>query len=266
MLWGTGLKHIIRNDLTFALITIGIILVTHAIAYLTHEFSHSFTAWALGYMPHPLALDYGGLTPANIVLLSDVGDNVQYDPILNSGHGFAVAVIALAGPYVGNALLYVCLSVVANRVRPGGMILTSAMFWPMLMCAGNVWSYVPIRAITTHADIAIAASGLHVSVLALFPFLLIPSLILVGHFFARTCPSLIPVIAPDGAARMALIVAMTTAWFFMFFGGLGLSGSYGAVSQAFSLVSALVLMPLAVVWLWRRCTRSIPPSESSVAT
>lgn len=253
------MKHVIRNDLAFALMTIGIILVTHAIAYLTHEFSHSFVAWALGYMPNPLALDYGGLAPANIVLLSDVSDNVQYDPISSSGHGFAVAAIALAGPYVGNALLYICVSVITSRVRANGIIFTSALFWLMLMCAGNVWSYVPIRAITTHADIAIAGSGLHVSVVALFPFLLVPSLILVGHFFARTCPSLIPAMAPDGTARTALVVAMTVAWFFMFFGGLGLSGSYGAVSQAFSLVSALILMPLAVIWLWRRCVSTAPP-------
>lgn len=84
------MKHAYRKDLTFALMTVGIIFVTHAMAYLTHEFAHSFTAWAFGWMPHLLMLDYGGLTPGNILLLSNVGGNVQYDPILRSGHGLAV--------------------------------------------------------------------------------------------------------------------------------------------------------------------------------
>lgn len=252
------MKYASWKDLNFAFMTVGIILVTHAVAYLTHEFSHSFTAWALGYMNNPIALDYGTFSPANIVLLSEVGDNVQYDPILSGGHGLAVTMIALAGPYVGNALLYFCLCAFADRLRTRGVVVASFTFWLMLMCAGNVWSYVPIRAITTHADIAIAASGLHISVWTLFPFLLVPSLILVGHFFARSCPLLIPAIAKHQLARTALVVAVTATWFFTFFGGLGLSGGYGAFSQAFSVVSAVLLMPLAAMWLWARCVSVAP--------
>jgi hypothetical protein len=250
-----GLKQPNGNDLSFALMTVGIIIVTHAIAYLSHEFAHSFTAWALGHMSHPLALDYGGLTPANLVLLSDVGDNVPYDRILSGGHGPAVTIIALAGPYIGNGLLYMGLCAFVGRLRDRAVMLTSFAFWLMLMCAGNVWSYVPIRAITTHADIAIAASGLHIGVWTLFPFLLIPSLILVGHFFAWTCPILIPVITARRPARTAMVVAVTAAWFFTLFGGAGLSGSYGGVSQALSVASAVILMPLATIWLFSLCTR-----------
>ncbi|WP_420136602.1 hypothetical protein [Sphingomonas sp.] len=236
--------------------SVGILLLSHAIAYLTHEYSHSVTAWLLGYMPHPFALDYGGLTPANIVLLSGVGDNVQYDPILATGHGTAAAAIALAGPYVGNALLYVGLCIVARRLPEQGIFATSCLYWLMLMCAGNVWSYVPIRAITTHADIAIAANGLHVGVWTLFPVLVVPSLILVGHFFLRICPSLMPSITADQPARKALVIALTSTWFFTFFGGIGLYGSYGAVSEALSVLSAVLLMPLSVIWLWNRCPQA----------
>jgi len=163
------LRPATKNDLGFTLMTIVMILVTHAVAYLLHEYAHSFAAWAAGYMPNPLALDYGGLTPGNLVLLSDVGDNVPYDAILAGGHGLAAAGIALAGPYMGNALVYVLLYAFAGRLRSQGVVVASVTFWLMLMCVGNVWSYVPIRAITTHADIAIAAGGLHIGVLTLFP-------------------------------------------------------------------------------------------------
>lgn len=246
------MKRWTATDSAFALATAVIIVVTHAIAYLTHEYAHSFTAWALGYMANPLALDYGAATPGNLILLASVGDNVQYEPILQGGHGLAVAAIALAGAFIGNALLYVGVYAAATRVRQRPFA-NSCTYWLLLMCAGNVWSYVPIRAITTHADIAIAASGLHIPVLVLFPFLLIPSLLLASHFFARVCPRFIPVIAPGGTARTALVIGMTGLWFFFLYGGAGLFGSYGPVSQAFSLVSALLLLPFAIVWLWHRC-------------
>jgi hypothetical protein len=241
-------------DTGFALKTAVIVLVAHAIAYFSHEFSHSFAAWWLGYMSNPLALDYGTPTPANIIMLFGVSDNVQYDPIVESGHGFAAASIALAGPFIGNGLLYVCLCVAMKRLRQQNSLALPLGFWTLTMCAGNIWSYVPIRAITTHADIAIAAAGLHLSVLALFPFLFVPSLVLTAHFFGKVCTQCIPAMAPDGDARRVLIVTMTTVWFFFLYGGVGLFANYGAVSQVFSLISALLLLPVSTVWLWRQCS------------
>lgn len=243
-------------DLAFAFKTAVLILVAHAIAYFTHEFSHSFMAWALGYMANPFLIDYGTPTPGNLVMLFEVGDNVQYDPILQSGHGLAATAIALAGPFIGNGLLYALLYMLMKRRHAQSRFALSFAFWMLVMCAGNIWSYVPIRAITTHADIAIAANGLHMNVLTLFPLLLIPSLIIVCHFFVKACPLFIPAIAPGGTSRTAMMVALTTVWFFFLYGGVGLFGSYGGVSQAFSLVSAFLLMPLSVVWLWQRTTRA----------
>ncbi|WP_086644579.1 hypothetical protein [Acetobacter sp. DsW_063] len=156
---GDILKRTDGNILAFSLLTTGIVIVAHAVAYMTHEFSHTFSAWALGYMQNPFALDYGTVTPANVVLLSNVDDNVQYDPIFSSGHRWAAAAIALAGPYVGNALIYICLYAAVSRLRRGNGATRTFIFWLMLMCAGNVWSYVPVRAITTHADIAVAPNG-----------------------------------------------------------------------------------------------------------
>jgi hypothetical protein len=241
------------GDGAFSLTTAVIAVLAHAVAYLTHEYAHSFCAWALGHMSDPLALDYGEATPANLVLLSSVGDNVQYETILQGGHGLAVAAIALAGPYLGNALLYVCVYASTKRLRLHPIALSFA-FWLLVMCVGNVWSYVPIRAITTHADIAIAASGFHTSVLTLFPFLLVLSLLIVGHFLRRAAPLFIAAIAPGGNARTALMVAMTAIWIFFFYGMIGVISNYGTVSQAFSLVSMLLFTPMAIAWLWQRCS------------
>jgi hypothetical protein len=239
-------------DTIFAFNTAIIILIAHAIAYFTHEFSHSVLAWALGFMANPLLIDYGTLSAGNLVMLLEVGDNVQYQPIIQGGHGLAAAAIALAGPFVGNGLLYALLYALAKRRPAHSRLALSLAFWTLAMCAGNIWSYVPIRALTTHADIAIAADGLDMSVLALFPMLLVPSLFIVCHFFVKACPLFIPAIAAGDTSRHAMMVTLTTVWFFFLYGGVGLFGSYGAVSQVFSLVSAFLLMPLVVPWLWHR--------------
>lgn len=241
-----------RDDVGFAVRTAAAILIAHAVAYFIHEYCHSVTAWMLGYMADPLALDYGGASPANLLLLLQVSDNVPYAPIEAGGHGLSAAVIALAGPFLGNAALYLALYACRQRTlfltRTGSM----ALFWLLMMCAGNVWSYVPIRALADHADIAIAARGLGVPSLLLFPVLLLPSAWLAVHFFRRACPVLIPRLADHRPVRVGVTAAMTTTWFFMFFGGVGLFASYGLIAQVLSLASIIVLMPCVLAWLGHR--------------
>ncbi|MGH1557685.1 hypothetical protein ACRAWD_07190 [Caulobacter segnis] len=90
----------------------------------------------------------------------------------------------------------------------------------MVMCVGNVWSYVPGRAITTRArGIAIAATGLRVGVWSPVSHTArARRSAVMGHFFARTCPRFIPAIGAGSAARRVLIVASTAVWIFMLFG------------------------------------------------
>lgn len=242
-----------RSDIGFAMRMVVLILVTHAVVYLIHEYAHTTTAWMLDYMANPLALDYGGLTPANLILLSDVGDNVPYDAVFAGGHGPAAAAIALAGPFIGNALLYVCLYAACRHRATGPM--AAVTFWLLLMCVGNVWSYVPIRALATRADIALAARGFNIGSLALFPLLMVPSMLLVGHFFVKACPLFIRNISHGNPARALLMIAMTTTCFFVFFGGAGMSGNYGTAAQVFSLVSEILLLPIALAFLWHRCRK-----------
>jgi hypothetical protein len=227
------------------------VILAHAIAYLTHEYAHSFLAWLLGWMKDPLALDYGKPTLDNILFLGDVGDNVQYDPIFASGHGVAASAIALAGVVLGNGLLYAILYRISKcrwiAERPKAL---SFVYWLALACAGNVWSYVPIRALTTHADIAIAARGFGVSPWVQFPFLFIPALGVVHHFFTRMSAHSLPVMTGHSSAKLTLVVALTGYWFFVFYGGGGADGSYGLISQVLAILSKALLFPLSVIWLW----------------
>src|ERR1700712_4010926 len=101
-----GSKNITRANIKFALLTTFLVLLTHAVAFLLHEYSHSFLAWALGFKANPLALEYGRPTLRNIILLGDVEENVDYKQIVAGGNGIWGGIIALAGAGVGNGLLY----------------------------------------------------------------------------------------------------------------------------------------------------------------
>jgi hypothetical protein len=52
----------------------------------------------------------------------------------------------------------------------------SLTYWLALMCAGNVWGYVPIPGDHHARRYCHRSRGLHLSVWVLCPFLLIPSL------------------------------------------------------------------------------------------
>jgi hypothetical protein len=84
-----------RSDLSFAALTAAALLITHAIAFFLHEWSHSTTAWLLGFKAHPLAIYYGYLDLSNVLLQQEMDENVDYKSIVSTGHRIDVTIIAL---------------------------------------------------------------------------------------------------------------------------------------------------------------------------
>ena len=243
-------EKISGRNIRFGILSFVLLLVAHAIAYLTHEYSHSLMAWSLGWMGKPFGIDYGHLTLNNVLFLGDVDDNVDYAPIFASGHGLDAATIALAGLFIGNGLLYfVVYGLIKRTAIAASRLGISLAYWLTLMCAGNMWDYVPLRAITTHADMALAAKGLHLSVWALFPFIVVPSLYIVQHFFRRTFPLCQQKIADGSGNNFIILAALTAYWFFAFFGSDGVHGNYGLISQLLSITSVYLLVPFCMLYL-----------------
>lgn len=250
----------------FGLFHCSAVLVAHAFVYLLHEYSHSAVAWLLGWKAYPFQIDYGAPTVLNLLFQSDVGDGVDYAPILAAGHGTQAALIALAGLSFGNVLPYlVACRLMATATAGAHRWLLAALYWTALMCAGNVWSYVPTRAITTHADIALAAQGWGVTPLQLFPFVLVPALALVAHFFLVTYRHSIGRLTASVPGGTACVVLLSAYWFFAYFGSAGYDGGYGPVTQAFAMVSRCILFPLVGTWMWMDAQAAAEAPASSLA-
>ena len=237
-----------RSDLQFAMLTAVALLITHAVAFMLHEYSHATLAWLLGFKDNPLALHYGHFDLSNLLLQQDIDENVDYGPIFASGHGFDAAMIALAGPGFGNGVLYIVCALVlrrqVSRMRPAAVLF---VFWLSLMACGNLWSYPPVRTITTHGDMALIARGLGISDWTLFPFVVIPSLWAAWDFFARVMPLVLHRIYDDDVLRRVFMTAVACFIFFGFYGVPALVGNYGNISAVFSILSLFVLFPVVLI-------------------
>lgn len=234
------------------LVFVVLLWLTHALGYLVHEYAHSFTAWALGYKTNPLALDYGHLSLTNVVTLSDIDENVDYDPIFASGHGPFAALIAVAGVLFGNGLSYLLSRRLYTAAKQRGRrTLALFMFLFCMMNAGNFISYVPVRTFTTHADMFTVQRGLSISPWWIAVVLGIPFCVAVWHFVTRLLPAAMLFFFPNAKLAQIVLLVLSAFMIFVFFGGAGLH-HYGEVSHFISAFSVYALFPLSILLRWPR--------------
>jgi hypothetical protein len=74
-----------------------VLLATYYVAFMTHEYGHSFAARILGITPRPWPIHWGSNSIANILFLDELDEHVDYDDAMASGKNVAVAVVALSG-------------------------------------------------------------------------------------------------------------------------------------------------------------------------
>jgi hypothetical protein len=236
------------HELRFALVTVAALLITHAIVLFQHEYAHSGTAWVLGFKANPLAIIYGNLHLSNILLQLQMDENVEYTAIFNAGQGGAAATIALAG-WISNLVFYLACTVVLkrylHRLRPAGLLF---LFWVALMECANLWSYSPVRTITTEYDMGNVAHGLGISSWTLFPFVVLPTVLVAWHFFGVLTPRVLARACGDDVLRRAFATAVACFIYFGFFGSASLlTDKFGEVSTVISILSVFVFLPVVVM-------------------
>jgi len=226
--------------------------LAHSTGYLVHEFGHTFAAYALGFKTNPLALDYGHFDLRNVLLLSEIDENVDYDAVLATGKGSFAALIAAAGMVLGSGTFYVISRwLYTNSKKKNRMILGSFAFLFCGMNVGNFLDYVPVRTFTTHADMARIESGLHISPWWVAIALGIPTAAAIWHLFARMLPDASLFLFPGEPASQGFLVVLSALIVFGFFGSAGWYG-YGAVSHWISVCSLCIAFPATMLCCWPR--------------
>lgn len=226
---------------------IPLLWLTHAIAFFTHEYAHSFTAWAFGAKGNPVAIHYGQATVSNILMQGDIDENVDYDPIFAAGRGWLAALIALAGMLLGNGGLYLISRAGlarAKRMDNRGQ----GVFWLLLgtMCVGNFIDYVPNRTFSTHGDMVTAERGLHCSPWWIAVVLGVPLLAVCWHHFARVLPRAAARFWRNEPTCAVILAVLAVVMFTEFFGRAGFDG-YGPVAHRISAFWVYIV-PAPLLW------------------
>lgn len=239
----------ISNILTKLIATVLFIFVAHAVAALLHEYSHSTMAWILGFKQNPFDIQYGGTHWLNLLTLSGIDEKVNYTLVYLLGHPYEIALIACAGPLIGNGLFYLLslygLSRDTVKKRP---LLFNFLFWFNLMSLGNLYGYIPIR-VFTHGDMGNVVFSLNISpwwIMIIGGYLV---LFAVVYFYKHTLVNAYHYFPVNSIAGRVILLSITVFLMFFFFGGGYLSSYYGPVTRFMSTVSD-ALIPAVIYLCW----------------
>ncbi|MFD0766859.1 hypothetical protein ACFQZI_18510 [Mucilaginibacter lutimaris] len=237
-----------RNWLTFFLLNIIMMWVTHAIALFAHEYSHSFTAWLLGWKTNPFALNYGQLTLSNVLAQFDIDENVNYKPIFATGHGQQAGLVALAGLLIGNLLLTYPLSLLGFKFskKNTSRVLTLFFYWLCVTSVGNLIDYVPVRTFAYSGDMHTVCKGFNCSPWFILICLGIPFVMILMHFVFNYAPQALYRLFPDSKGMRLAMIILTSLAMFGFYGAAGW-GSKDPVSHYMSVVSVSLFVPLTII-------------------
>jgi hypothetical protein len=223
-----------------------LLLLTHDLAVLPHEFTHSFLAWILGIKSDPLDIDWGGTSIGNILLLLHIDENVDYQAALAAGD-----TVALSGPLLANGGLYLLFRwLIGRRAVRSRPVLSYAVFWLVVMNLANIWCYIPMRAFADDGDIRHFIWATDASPWLMY--IIVGYLVVWGliDFYHRVVPLALEsaTISPPPARAIVLIEATT-----VIFGYFAIPGFLESdpVSQVIAGTSALMIPPI-VLLQWRR--------------
>lgn len=238
-----------KNRFWLSLVTLLFILVNYHLAFFTHEYAHSFIASWLGHKEFPLHLNFGDFSWENIILLSKVDENVNYDQILSYRHYFHAAFIAFAGILIGNGIPYlISLWLLLKKSIQLQPLFYYFLFWLNFMSLGNWYAYVPIRTFSYQGDMANISKSLNLAP-AWIAIILIPIVIFqMCIFYRKTLPITYRVLALSGRGRKLLLIICTS----VLLGYFGMAGflDNGLLSHYLSALSFILIFP-CIFMMWK---------------
>ena len=245
-------ENLSKNWFIFILFTVFLLWLSHALAFFAHEYSHSFSAWILGWKSNPLALNYGHLTIGNLLAQFQIDENVDYVPIFGSGHGIQAGGIAVAGLFIGNFLITYPISRLgyARAKQCSSRAFGLFFYWLCVASVGNLIDYVPVRTFAKDGDMHTLALGFNCSPWLILIVLGIPFILILAHFFFVFAPRALHWLFPQSAGRRTVMIVLTAFVMFGFYGAAGWSEA-DRVSHTISVFSVCALVPITIIFgLW----------------
>ncbi len=241
--------------LKLALITVVFILISHYLAFLLHEYSHSFMAWILGFKTNPLAIIYGGEGWLNLLLLAHADENVNYPLIFASAHPAYASLVAFAGSGIANGSLYaISYFLLKNKKVQQTPLLFYFLIFFNLMNLGNFYDYVPIRTFAAFDDVHNFVMGLNISPWWVYVIAGYIVAFLIWQFFTKTLISAYIHLHMTKTAQKASLMILCVFILFGYFGGFLYIYPYGQAAVGnityFLSATSLLAIPGVAIALW----------------
>lgn len=220
--------------------------ITHAIAFFIHEYSHSFSAWFLGFKDNPLLLNFGDTSLGNILFFIKMDENVNF-AMFYAMHPWKASFIAMAGIYANAILFLVAICALLSR-KTHSQLYYYFFLWLAVMNLGNFIDYIPARTFATHGDIGEVLTFLSISpwwIMIIFGY---PICYCFWFFYTKILPLIYKKMALNIIQQVIILIMMTLMLFALFGGAPGYS-DYGPESHLFSLLS-IYSVPIVLVACW----------------
>lgn len=232
------------------IVTLPFIIIAHYVAVYPHEFTHSFLAWALGYKSNPLNITYGGTGISNLLLMSGIDENVNYEAIYQN-NPYHIALIAFAGPFMNVLLFFFSYWLLQKRQIHDRPYLYYFIFWFNFMNIANVFDYIPIRTFTPpnwNTDMTNIATGLNISPWFIYVIGGYFVLFIIWQFFSKTLVEAYVYLQLDSLWARCFLLIATVLILFAYFSLAGLHG-FGETSAFLSLTSRWI-SPAVIFFCW----------------
>lgn len=237
-----------------------VLLVTHYLAVIPHEFAHSTVAWLLGLKPEPGDITWGETSPANLLLLVDIDENVDYTAALDAGRGAAVAMVAFAGPGLANGGFYLLSRALIGRhwleTRP---VVTYVLFWFLFINLVNLYCYVPMRTFAGDGDVHHFLLGTGLS--PWWVYGIVGPLVLWATVdcYRRVIPRTLAICRFETPAQRAVVLVVATLVMFACY-ALPAFWESDPISN-FMAGTSVLLVPVVLVLTWRPIVLAAPAVE-----
>ncbi len=220
--------------------------ITHAITFFVHEYSHSLSAWALGFKHNPLILNFGDTSWGNILFFLQMDENVDFK-LFYVAHPWEASFIAFAG-IISNAILFLIAVGALLSKKPHSQLYYYFFIWLAVMNLGNFNDYIPSRTFTTHGDVGEVLTFLNISpwwIMVLFGY---PICYCFWFFYSTVVPLTYKKLMLNYVQQIILLLMITFTLFILFGGAPGYS-NYGSESHLISLFF-IYIAPIVIVACW----------------
>lgn len=142
--------------------TFALLVITHNLSTLLHEWTHGTLAYFFGYKDNPFDIAYGKFYWSRLEF-ADIDENVPYQTIFSEGKGYAAGWIAFSPQ-----ILAILLILLGFKLLHSGRVQEKKWhfafwYWFTLMNLGQIWDYIPIRVFSPTADMANFEAGFNIS-------------------------------------------------------------------------------------------------------